>query len=114
MKLCNIDIPTQTSTFTFSNLDASLFLTDPPFVQEETQEEARKNCSYTDFGDIERIQNNQEKSRILSNGVWLGLKKLASAKIELCQTANISGRLYQNVSCARKLLSVCLKNGEKI
>ena len=99
--------------FVFTNFSISVFLIDRPRLRLGTWEKANEVCSRTDFGDIVGIRNHRMKSCYLSYGLWFGLKKRVPTKIELCESANINGSSFQNVSCARKLLPVCVKNNGK-
>ena len=83
---------------------------DHPQLRLGTSEDANEVCSSTDFGDLKDTRGGRRKSYYLPYGLWFGLKKRVPTKIELCESANINGSSFQNMSCARKLLSVCVKN----
>ena len=91
-----------------------------------TWENAKTNCSkanatlldFTDFKDVQYLKNISDKN------IWIGLRKnnsngtgkLANAsdllKISRCESVNISGNTFRNVSCENLLLSVCVKRGK--
>ena len=82
-----------------------------PRLRLENWERANEICSHT-FGDIKDIQNDWLKSRNLSYDFWFGLRKRLLTKTRLCESADMNGSSYGNVTCARKLSSVCVKKND--